>query len=102
MTLPHTLDAAGLARLLHLSESTILRDVTRKPESLPPFITVRKKKIWVTLVVLDWIKSKCNRQFDVDLRQLISSQTSPCKPSMPSLGEMLEAANNSTLKRGKK
>jgi len=47
MILPLTLDAAGLAQLLPLGESTILRDVSRpvRANNLPPFICLGKKKI---------------------------------------------------------
>ena len=60
-TLPLTLDAKALARLLspiiYKSESTILRDVSRRPESLPPFEElggVDGKKIYETQVVIDF------------------------------------------------
>lgn len=58
MSLPITLDAKGLAVLLHKSELTILRDVTRNPENLPPFVKVGKKTIWFTQAVVDWLAGR--------------------------------------------
>jgi hypothetical protein len=58
---PLTLDAKALARLLspiiYKSENTILRDVSRRPESLPPFEELGGpggKKIFETQVVIDF------------------------------------------------
>jgi hypothetical protein len=90
MSLPDTLDGAGLARLLHLSEATVLRDVSRRPDSLPPFIMVRKKKIWITLVVLDWLSKKSSRPIDVDLKALLVPRQNVA-PALPSWEEMLGA-----------
>jgi len=57
MILPPTLDAAGLANLLPLCESTILRDVSHpvRANNLPPFICLGKKKIWLAPVALHWV-----------------------------------------------
>ena len=54
MILPPTLDAAALAQLLPLGESTILRDVSHplRANNLPPFVRLGKKKIWLSPVVL--------------------------------------------------
>lgn len=53
-----TLDARALARLLapllYLSESTILRDISRKPQSLPAPVQVGGRKIWVVEDVVDF------------------------------------------------
>jgi hypothetical protein len=57
--IPLTLDARALARLLspiiYKSVNTILRDITRRPESLPPFEELGKhggKKIYDTQKVI--------------------------------------------------
>lgn len=57
MILPLTLDAAGLARLLPLRESTILRDVSRpsRGNNLPPWVCLGRKKIWLAPVTLQWM-----------------------------------------------
>ena len=57
MILPPTLDAAGLANLLPLCESTILRDVSHpvRANNLPPFICLGKKKIWLAPGALHWV-----------------------------------------------
>lgn len=57
MILPPTLDAAGLARLLPLHESTILRDVSRpgRGNNLPPWVCLGRKKIWLAPVTLQWM-----------------------------------------------
>lgn len=57
MILPPTLDAAGLANLLPLRESTILRDVShpRRVDNLPPHIRLGKKNIWLAPVALRWM-----------------------------------------------
>ena len=102
MTLPPTLDADGLGRLLYLSPATILRDISRRPDSLPPFITIRKKKVWVTLIVIEWMVNQSNRPIDVDLRCLVQSQVAEQKPNIPSLADMLEAANAPTQKKRNK
>lgn len=57
MILPLTLDAAGLAKILPLKESTILRDVLRpiRADKLPPWISFGRKKIWLAPVALHWM-----------------------------------------------
>jgi hypothetical protein len=62
MSLPLTLDAKGLAALLHKKESTILWDVSHNPERLPPFTKKRKKPIWFSAVVLNWLAGKPNNE----------------------------------------
>lgn len=53
-----TLDAGALARLLapllYLSESTILRNISRQPDSLPPPVILAGRKIWLVDVVVDF------------------------------------------------
>ena len=53
-----TLDATGLARLLHLSVATVRADVSRRPWALPPFIKVGTKTVWLYTTVLSWLKSR--------------------------------------------
>ncbi len=58
MSIPSTLDAMGLARLLspiiYKSDKTILRDFSRRPKSLPPFEVCGGKKIFETEKVIDF------------------------------------------------
>lgn len=98
MSLPCTLDAAGLAALLHKSESTILRDVTRNPKSLPPFIKVGKKTIWLTQVVFDWLSGKFSEPVTIKIEIGSSAASVGQKnrlPAMPSLAEMMMSASKS-------
>lgn len=96
--LPCTLDAKGLAALLHKSESTILRDVTRSPGSLPPFIKVGKKTIWFTQVVFDWLSGKSSEPITIkiEIGSLVTSVGQKNRlPAMPSLAEMMMPASKS-------
>lgn len=53
-----TLDAAGLARIIPLSEKTIRADVSRRPWLLPPFAKVGTRTVWLRQTVLDWLKQR--------------------------------------------
>lgn len=53
-----TLDAAGLARIIPLSEKTIRADVSRRPWLLPPFVKVGTRTVWLRQTVLDWLKQR--------------------------------------------
>lgn len=60
--LPPILDKIALAKflapLLYRAESTILKDIDRRPETLPPpedFKYVGAKKLWITEKVVDWL-----------------------------------------------
>lgn len=96
MSQPPTLDAKGLAALLYKSEKTILRDVTRSPENLPPFIKVGKGTIWSTEVVWNWLAGKSSKPITIKI-EISSSTTSTSQknrpPPMPSLAEMLMSAS---------
>jgi hypothetical protein len=54
--LPLTLDFAGLANILPLAPSTVQKNVSRSPSSLPPHIKVggKQKPIWMTQISLAW------------------------------------------------
>lgn len=56
--LPPSLDARALAKLLaplvYKSESTILKDINRRPWTLPPSVMRAGKKIWLKPAVLEW------------------------------------------------
>lgn len=95
MSQPPTLDAKGLAALLYKSEATILRNVTRSPENLPPFLKVGKNTIWITEVVWNWLAGKSSKPITIKIEigsstTLVSQTNHP--PVMPSLAEMLMAA----------
>lgn len=94
MSQPPTLDAKGLAALLFKSETTILRDVTRSPENLPPFVKVGKNTIWITEVVWNWLAGKSSKPITIII-EIGSSTTSQknCPPVMPSLAEMMMSAS---------
>lgn len=53
-----TLDTAGLARLLHLSVATVRADISRRPWTLPPFIKLGTKTVWLHATVMDWLKAR--------------------------------------------
>lgn len=98
MSQPPTLDAKGLAALLYKSEATILRDVTRSPGSLPPFIKVGKKTIWLTQVVFDWLAGKSSEPvtIKIEIGSSAASQSVGLKnrpPAIPSLAEMMMSAS---------
>lgn len=92
--LPYTLDAKGLAALLHKKELTILRDVTRNPGSLPPFIKVGKKTIWLTQVVFDWLAGKSSEPISIKIEigsaASVGQKNRP--PMIPSIAEMMMSA----------
>ncbi|MDD4977684.1 MAG: hypothetical protein PHI29_03525 [Gallionella sp.] len=97
---PYTLNAKALARLLSLitykTEKTILRDISRKPQSLPPHEICGGKKIWCTEVVLDWLPSTL-RAF---ARHSLSEEYKETKqvrypPPIPLLADMLLAGSPS-------
>ena len=71
--LPLTLDCAGLAEMLLLAPSTVQKNVSRSPSSLPPSIKVggKQKPIWITQISLAW-NSDPNLSTPVilDLREL--------------------------------
>lgn len=89
--LPPTLDAKALAALLYRAESTIIRDVTRRPHTLPPFIRQGKKPIWITSVVVDWMLARLSEPIDIDPRSVFSSRAA-APPAMPPLAEMMMSA----------
>ena len=53
-----TIDAKALAALLHLSSATVRSDVSRRPWTLPPFIKVGTKTVWLLDTVIDWLKAR--------------------------------------------
>lgn len=104
MSQPLTLDAKGLATLLHKSESTILRDVTRCPQSLPPSFKSGKKTLWFRQVAIAWMAAKSNELVKFDLTQILAqivasaipvpAPATPSRPPpMPSIAEMLLSAS---------
>lgn len=53
-----TLNAAGLARILHLSVATVRADISRRPWTLPPSIKIGTKTVWLYSTVLEWLKGR--------------------------------------------
>lgn len=53
-----TLDAAGLAPIIKRKTSTIKADVSRRPHTLPPFIRVGARVLWLKTTVASWLKEK--------------------------------------------
>lgn len=53
------LSGRELAELLHVSASTISKDLSRAPYRLPPVVRVpgRKKAIWLRSTVMAWLMS---------------------------------------------
>jgi len=102
-TLPITLNARGLASLLapciDRSEVTILRDISRRPDSLPhPEKYGGAKKTWDTKVVLDWlpagVRAAIIRQF-VNKNGEIQKTNQP--PRIKSIAVELELANSAAM-----
>lgn len=73
--IPPLLDADELAKLLYLSEETVVLYASRFPDRLPPFIANFRGKRWVALVVLDWLVQRQNRIFEADFTGLIVSKS---------------------------
>ncbi len=102
--LPDSLNAKALARLLspliQKSETTILRDISRKPTSLPAPEICSGKKIWWTEAVLEWrpssLRVSARRSLGEDCKE-----TRPVHypPQVPSLADMLLAVSP-TAKNG--
>jgi hypothetical protein len=59
-TLPSvTLDAAGLAAILHCSIDTVVSNAHRAPGRLPPQVrTGGRRLIWLTADVMDWLEAR--------------------------------------------
>ncbi len=53
-----TLDAAGLAPIIKRKASTIRVDVSRRPHTLPPFIRLGSRTLWLKTAVAIWLKEK--------------------------------------------
>lgn len=53
-----TLDAAGLSPIIKRKASTIKADVSRRPHTLPPFIRLGSRTIWLKTSVASWLKEK--------------------------------------------
>lgn len=53
-----TLDAAGLAPIIKRKASTIKADVSRRPHTLPPFIRLGSRTLWLKTAVVSWLKEK--------------------------------------------
>lgn len=53
-----TLDAAGLAPIIKRKTSTIKADVSRRPHTLPPFIRIGVRVLWLKTSVATWLKEK--------------------------------------------
>lgn len=99
-SLPPSLDAAGLAGLLYMSEETIKRNVTRSPKLLPPFVPLGKGHIWLTPVVYSWMEKRMSEPVIFKIEFVSSSINSesggPQPPKMRSLAEDLMPLNGSS------
>lgn len=104
--LPPTLDARGLAILLapilHKKTSTLLRDISRRPATLPPSEIRGGKKIWFVQVVQEWLAGGEHKQIVIVLDIKSSSASSVnLPPAIQSTAEMLMAIPK-PAKNGKK
>lgn len=94
-----TLDAQALARLLapllYLKEVTILRDLSRKPQSLPPPVQINSGKIWVVDDVVDFYPpafgAAIRRAIAREFQDQISSRPAVDLPAMRSIADDLAA-----------
>ena len=57
-----TLDRIGLAEILRLEASTILRLSSQSPERLPPSILLGGKRIWLLSSVKSWLQERQDAQ----------------------------------------
>lgn len=57
---PTTIDVKGLSELLHRKPSTILSDLSRHPERVPPSIKPEgtRTRIWLFEDVIAWLKER--------------------------------------------
>lgn len=53
-----TLDAAGLSPIIKRKASTIKADVSRRPHTLPPFIRLGSRTLWLKTEVANWLRKK--------------------------------------------
>lgn len=53
-----TLDAAGLAPIIKRKASTIKADVFRRPHTLPPFIRLGSRTLWLKTEVANWLRKQ--------------------------------------------
>lgn len=111
--LPLTLDTKALARLLspiiYKSESTLIRDVSRRPESLPPFEELGGKggkKIYETQQVIAFyppgigasIRRALEREWEKKegkIAEISAAKAKPAPPAIQSFAEILMPASAS-------
>ncbi len=93
---PVTLDAAGLAAILHCAVETIVSNAHRAPGRLPPQIrTGGRRLIWLTTDVMDWLEARRTGPAPAALRvpggrdATASVATSPRRRGRPTKAEQL-------------
>lgn len=96
---PVTLDAHALAKLLapilYKSQETILRNIARAPDSLPPFVILGGKKLWFVQTVQEWLAGGAcgeSKQIVIVLDLKSSTASANCPPAIPSFAEMMLAS----------
>lgn len=97
MSLPFSLSTAQLAVMLDMKESTLQRNVSRDPDSLPPFLPKKKGQVWITEVVLAWMQKRMSQPvtFKIEFVSGPSLESAPVAalPKWRSLAEDLMSAS---------
>lgn len=94
-----TLDARALAQLLapllYISAATIMRDISRRPESLPRPFGINGRKIWAVEDVVDFyppaIGAAIRRAIAREFQDELSASPRISPPAMRPLAEDLAA-----------
>lgn len=91
MSLPFSLNAAQLAAILDMKVSTLQRNVSRDPDSLPPFVKKKKGQVWITEVVIGWMEKKMSRPVVIKVEFTAASNFVPSNsPAVPRMGSLAE------------
>lgn len=102
MSLPFSLNAAQLAAMLDMPVSTLQRNVTRAPDSLPPFLPKRKGQVWITEVVLAWMGKRMSQPvtFKIEFVPGSSSAAIPPVAELPRRRSLAEDLMSASKGRG--
>ena len=91
MSLPFRLTDEQVAEMLGMSVKTLKRNVTRDPDSLPPFLPKKKGHVWVAEVVLAWFEKRMSRPVIFKIEFVSSESSSPVNlNSAPRMGSLAE------------
>lgn len=101
MSLPFSLNTAQLALILDMKVSTLQRNVSRDPDSLPPFLPKKKGQVWITEVVIAWMEKRMSQPiiFKIELvaSSVVSNSSSLAHSAPPRMGSLAEDFMSSLL-----